>query len=222
MIQSLILICAGGCMRELLWQIEELNMKQQTWQVQGYVDIIPPSDGESGSLKVGDKVYPYLGDDDYLLSLTEETNVAICAGNPELREKIAKKLLKNPCLKFPDLILSDTRICLDVQMGQGCIISMNSRISTNVVLGDFVFLNVGATVCHDGRLGSYTTLSPEVTLAGQVTIGERCNIGLGTKVIQGITIGDNVTTGAGSVIIKDIENEVTAVGVPAKVIRKKS
>ena len=39
MSETLILIGAGGCMRELLWQIEELNKIQDTWNVIGYVDI---------------------------------------------------------------------------------------------------------------------------------------------------------------------------------------
>ena len=41
MVQELILIGSGGCMRELLWQIEELNREEMTWEVLGYVDTQP-------------------------------------------------------------------------------------------------------------------------------------------------------------------------------------
>lgn len=205
-------------MREILWQIQEMNRQSEAWEVTGYVDPFSPSPEAEPGIRVGGRFYPYLGNDDYLLSLRADTNVAICAGDPGLRKKIAGKLLENPYLKFPNIILGDTRICRDVTMGQGCILSMDSRISTNVRLGDFVFLNIGACICHDGKVGSYTTLSPDATLAGQVTLGEGCNIGLGTRVIQGITIGNNVISGAGSVIVRDITGGCTVAGVPAKEI----
>lgn len=203
-------------MRELLWQIEELNEHKEAWEILGYVDPVPPSGEESSGLRAGSRTYPYLGNDDYLLSLQTDTNVAICAGDPKLRKRIAEKLGQNPRLRFPNLILGDTRICQDLQLGQGCILSMDSRISTNVRLGDFVFLNTGAKICHDGRVGDYTTLSPDVTLAGQVTVGAGCSLGMGTRVVQGVTIGANVITGAGSVLIRDVEDNCTVAGVPAR------
>ncbi len=214
--EQLILICAGGCMRELLWQIQELNKQEQVWEILGYVDAVLPSGEEAGGLCVNSRSYPYLGNDEYLLSLETDTNVAICVGDSGLRKKLAEKLGQNPHLKFPNLILGDTRICGDIQMGQGCILSMDSRISTNVKLGNFVFLNTGAKICHDGRVGDYVTLSPDVTLAGQVRVGPGCNLGMGTRVIQGVTMGKNVITGAGSVVIGDVEDNCTVVGVPAR------
>lgn len=218
-IQDLILIGSGGCMRELLWQIEEWNKKKAMWNPIGYVDKHPCQSGTSSDLLVGNTCCPYLGDDDYLLARQQETNVAISVGESWLRKKIAEKLKCNPNIKFPNLIMDDARICPDIRMGQGCIISMGCRISTNVTLGDFVFLNMNSLVCHDGKIGEYTTLSPDVTVAGQVEVGRQCDIGMGTKIIQGITVGDSVIAGAGSVIVKNVDAGCTVVGVPAKRIK---
>lgn len=49
-------------------------------------------------------------------------------------------------------------------------------------------------------------------------IGENCYIGAGAIMIGGITIGDNAIIGA--VVNKDIPSGCTAVGVPAKVVRR--
>lgn len=219
MAQELILIGSGGCMRELLWQIGELNRRETIWEVQGYVDKQPCIIDGTSELRIGDISCPYLGDDEYLLSRQLDTSVIISVGEPWLRKKLAEEYKKNPRLEFPNLILGDTRISPDVRMGEGCIVSMDCRISTNVELGNFVFLNIGSLVCHDGKIGDFTTLGPDVKAAGHVMIGEQCGIGLGSRVIQGITIGDNVIAGAGSVIIKDVLGNCTIGGVPAKRIK---
>lgn len=216
--QDIILIGSGGCMRELLWQIEELNKERPIWNVIGYVDH-RPFQSRALDISVGGVYCPYLGDDEYLLARQKEVNVAVSVGEPRLRKKIAEKLSRNPRLRFPNLIMRDTKLCADIKIGQGCIISMGCQVSTNVTLGDFVFLNLGSLVCHDGILGDYVTLSPDVKAAGQVVIGSRCDLGMGTRIIQGITLGDDVITGAGSVIVKDVDAGCTVAGVPAKRIK---
>ena len=221
--QSLILVGSGGCMREIVWQIQEFNQinrqnsQARTWDITGYTDLTPPQSGAGEH--IGGQFIPYLGNDDYLLNQTTPVNAAICTGSPSLRRKIAEKLQKNTQIQFPNLILGNTNICRDIRIGTGCIISMDARISTNVILGDFVFLNRGSGICHDGRIGDFVTLSPDVRLAGNVTIEDNCDIGLGTKVIQGVTIGQDTITGAGSVVINDIAGNCTVAGVPAKRIR---
>lgn len=211
---DLILIGSGGCMRELVWQLQELNEQKITWNIVGYVDDLPQD--QQHSVFVGTQELPYLGDDHYLLKQKRFTNVAICVGSPVVRKKIALKLSQNPNIRFPNLILSDTKICKDVKIGKGCIISMDVRISTNVTVGDFVFFNTGSKVCHDGWIGDYVTLSPDVKLAGTVTVGANSELGMGTKVIQGIKIAENIVTGAGAVVVKDLEKEGTYVGVPVR------
>lgn len=210
--KHIILVGAGGCMRELVWQIQELNKECPAWKIDGYVDAKVPKE----ECVVGTQLIPFLGTDEYLLTKQESVNAVLCVGSPSLRKKIVDNLKKNPKIQFPNLFLGDTKICEDVKMGEGCIISMDARISTNVQLGDFVFLNTGSMVCHDGRIGDFVTLSPDVKLAGNVKVGSLCEIGMGAKVIQGISIHEKVMVGAGCVVVKDIGEEGTFVGVPAR------
>jgi sugar O-acyltransferase (sialic acid O-acetyltransferase NeuD family) len=215
--REIVLAGSGGCMREIIWQIQEANKEQERFRIVGYVDCEKPED--AGGIVVGRERICYLGDDDFLLQKEKDTDVVICVGAPSLRRKIAQKLKQNPRLHFPELILSHTAICEDVAMGEGCIVSMDARISTNVRLGHFVFLNTGSKICHDGVVGDFVTLSPDATLAGAVTVGVGSEIGLGAKVIQGIRIGENVVVGAGAVVIRDIEGNRTVAGVPASRIK---
>lgn len=91
----------------------------------------------------------------------------------------------------------------------------------------------GVYFCHKGfgivinpnaQIGEGTVIQHRVTI-GEIDgcspiIGRNCYIGAGAIIIGGITIGDNVKIGAGAVVVTDIPANTTAVGVPAKVIKK--
>jgi len=53
-------------------------------------------------------------------------------------------------------------------------------------------------------------------------IGNNVNIGTGAKILGNITIGNNVDIGANAVVIETIPDNALAVGVPAKIILKKT
>ena len=36
--QDIILVGSGGCMREIVWQIQEQNKSAENWNILGYVD----------------------------------------------------------------------------------------------------------------------------------------------------------------------------------------
>ena len=52
-------------------------------------------------------------------------------------------------------------------------------------------------------------------------IGNDVFIGAGARVLGGICVGNNVTIGANAVVIHDIPEHSTAIGIPAKIIKKK-
>ncbi len=52
------------------------------------------------------------------------------------------------------------------------------------------------------------------------TIESNCVIGSGAKVLGNITIGENSKVGANSVVVSDVCADSTAVGVPAKIIKR--
>ena len=52
------------------------------------------------------------------------------------------------------------------------------------------------------------------------TLGNNVMVGSGAKVLGPIKIGNNVRIAAGAVVLTDIPDNCTAVGVPAKVVRR--
>ena len=59
-----------------------------------------------------------------------------------------------------------------------------------------------------------------MNISGGVYIGKNSSIGTGVAILQNLKIGENVTLGSLSNVIRDIPNNCTAVGNPAKVIKK--
>lgn len=96
-------------------------------------------------------------------------------------------------------------------------------------------LGVGVTLMHPGyrkipdfvEIGNGAIILPMVLLGkahphtdARIVIGKNCYISTGVTILAPVTIGDNVTIGAGAVVTKDIPDNVTVAGVPAKIISK--
>ena len=65
-------------------------------------------------------------------------------------------------------------------------------------------------------IGNYVEVCPGVHISGKVTIGEFSFIGTGAVILPGIKIGSRCVVGAGAVVSKDVQDNVTVVGLPAK------
>ena len=82
----------------------------------------------------------------------------------------------------------------------------------------------GVVVHGDATLGPNCLLFQQVTIGaddtGFPTIGGNVDIGAGAKVIGAIRVGDRVLIGANAVVICDVPGGATAVGVPARILRR--
>jgi sugar O-acyltransferase (sialic acid O-acetyltransferase NeuD family) len=108
-----------------------------------------------------------------------------------------------------------------VKIGKGAMLLPSATINIDTVIGNHAILNTSCSVDHDCRIGDYAHIAPGCCLGGGITIGEGAFLGVGTGVIPGIRIGRWSVIGAGAVVTKDLPDNCTAVGVPAKVIKVK-
>lgn len=220
--RKLYIIGAGGFGAEVEWLIHDVNNPEPRFDVI-FVNQLLDNPGY-----VGNRIYcglPVIGNSEFLDSLKGPTNdpsVAIAIGDPQIRCRIVSEMLAQDAY-FPTLIhpsaLYDKRTAR-VQMGQGTIICAGSILTTNIIIGDFVHINLGCTIGHDAHIRSFCTLSPGVHISGKVVIEEGVFLGTGAVVLPGIRIGHNSTIGAGTVVTKDIPAGVTAVGIPAKIVKR--
>ena len=103
----------------------------------------------------------------------------------------------------------------------GSVLFAQTAVNAGAKVGFGGIINTGATVDHDCVLDDGVHLSPGVHLGGTVRVGKYSWLGIGASVIHQLVIGENVIIGAGAAVISNIEDNVTAVGVPARVIKKK-
>lgn len=87
----------------------------------------------------------------------------------------------------------------------------------------------GIIISGDAVFGDDCVLRNGVTVGlrwagerGSPIIGNRVDIGAGAKVLGPIRIGDDVAIGANAVVITDVPSNSIAVGVPARILPRKS
>jgi len=92
----------------------------------------------------------------------------------------------------------------------------------------FIDHGVGVVIGETAVIGDDVLIYQQVTLGGvstdqgkrHPTIGNNVVIGAGSKILGNITIGENSKVGANSVVVKDVPPDSTAIGIPARVIRR--
>jgi len=164
---------------------------------------------------------PVLGDWSWFEGVDRREVAVICAvGSPQICRLMVERAL-NIGLSFASVISPLARISNLARLGEGVAVFPNVIINTGAFVDSYSILNVAVTVSHDTKVGRYCNINPGAHLAGDVTIGEGCYIGMGANVIQGRSVGAWSVVGAGAAVIRDLPGGVTAVGVPAEVIKRR-
>lgn len=163
---------------------------------------------------------PIIGDDSVLPSILSKgvKHAFIAIGDNKVRAKLFA-IAQGIGFELINVISPYAYISPTVNLGRGIAVMPGAVINADAVIRDNVIVNTGATIDHDCVIDENAHIAPGCTLAGNVKIGKGVFLGAGSKVIPNIDIGDWSILGAGSVVIDNICSNMTAVGVPAKIIK---
>ena len=105
------------------------------------------------------------------------------------------------------------------------------EIHPGATIGNRLFIDhgMGIVIGETAEVGDNCTIYHQVTLGGtgkdkgkrHPTLKNNILVGAGSKLLGPIIIGNNVKIGANAVVLNNIEENVTAVGIPATIVKKK-
>ena len=163
-------------------------------------------------------VWQVVGDTNALLArLASYDGAVVAIGNNVIRHR-KLQALKAAGAYLVSLIHPAATVSRYATVGFGSVVMAGVIVNAGASIGSGAILNTGCSVDHDCELGEAVHVSPGARLAGGVHVGDHSWIGIGASVRQGITIGARAVIGAGAAVVKDLSADVTAVGVPAKVV----
>jgi sugar O-acyltransferase (sialic acid O-acetyltransferase NeuD family) len=201
---------AGGLGREVMALLKTLP----EWKAIGYFD-----DGIEKGTRIGS--HEVLGSKEELLRWSDKIGVVLAIGDPLVKKQLSEYLkpahqLSFPALIHPQALIMDTSCVI----GDGSILTAGCILTTQIQIGEHVLINLNATIGHDSVIGNFSSIMPGANVAGAVEIGEAVLIGSGANVLSEVKIGNGSVIGAGAVVNHSVGDHVTAVGIPARAIKR--
>ena len=131
--------------------------------------------------------------------------------------RLAHKLYLKGWVLIPRLLNTFSRFLTGIDIHPGATLGP----------GLFIDHGMGLVIGETAELGSNVTLYQGVTLGGvglnkgkrHPTLGNNVTVGAGAKILGAFEVGDNCKIAANAVLLKPLENDTTAVGVPARPVK---
>ncbi len=135
-----------------------------------------------------------------------------------LAYRVSHRLYKNEHYLSARMISQSARFLTGIEIHPGATIGK----------GLFIDHGSGVVIGETAEIGDNCTLYQGVTLGGtgkdtgkrHPTLGNNVMVGAGAKVLGPFKIGDNSKIAANAVVLKEVPEDSTAVGIPAKVVRR--
>lgn len=175
--KNIVIIGAGDLGKEVVWLIEDINKREPTYLILGFLD----DDKE----KKGQEYYGYniLGGTELLTSLSEKMPlygiIAIQDGN--VRKRIVEA---NPQFdKWESIIHPTAVIAASSSVGEGSILFPQTTVSVDTIIGKFGLCYIHSTICNDCIIGDYvsvmsgTTISEHAVVENERFLAAGCTVG---------------------------------------------
>ena len=101
----------------------------------------------------------------------------------------------------------------------------NLNLGESTDIGAFTYINAkyGVEIQENVQIASHCSIYSWSTIddkKGKVVIKKNARIGSHSLVMPGVSIGENAVIGAFSFVNRDVPDNATALGVPAKVVQE--
>jgi sugar O-acyltransferase (sialic acid O-acetyltransferase NeuD family) len=146
----------------------------------------------------------------------EHDGVIVAIGDNTLRRRLTEHAVRAG-ESLATAIHPSASVARSAAIAAGTMLCAGSIVLPRATLGHGVILNTKASVDHDCVVGDFVHLAPAATLGGNVRVGTDTLVGPGATIVSGVSIGSRSVIGAGAVVLRNVPDDVTAWGVPARI-----
>ncbi|OUL63671.1 acetyltransferase [Flavobacterium sp. AJR] len=146
----------------------------------------------------------------------QENDVFVCALGSVKWKKHYVELILDKGGKFINLIHPSVILNTNAVIGNGLIAFMNSNISNDCVIEDFVTIQGFVGLGHDTKLGKWSHLNAYCFTGGFVVLEEEVCLNTRATILPNVVVRKGATVGAASLVIRNVKENTTVFGVPAK------
>lgn len=208
--KELLIIGARGFGREIYSLAKRAIGYNEDFVIKGFLD------DNAAALDGFINYPPILGSvEDYVIS---ESDVFICALGSVNWKKHYIKIVHSKGGAFINLIDKSIILNENVAIGTGCIICENVILSNDIIINDFVTIHPFTNFGHDVRIGNYVNIGAYCFFGGFSVIEDEVSVYVRATILDRLRIGKNATVGAGSVVIRNVKENTSVFGNPAKKI----
>lgn len=118
--------------------------------------------------------------------------------------------------KFPHI--GGVHIGRNVEIGSN--VSIDRGTLTDTVIGEGTMIDNLVHVAHNVKIGKHCEIICLSAIGGSVEIGDYSTISLNVCIRDGVIVGNNVLVGLGAVVTKNVPNNTTVAGNPAREINE--
>jgi sugar O-acyltransferase (sialic acid O-acetyltransferase NeuD family) len=204
--EKLILIGAGGYAKSVLDSIDYYN-----YEMVGFIDQYRKESEHLG--------YPVIAHEIEEIKEKEKFFYFISIGNNERRRNWYDKLVSMQ-LRMINVVDKTAIVSARAKIGTGCFVGKMAVINSMSSVADDCIINTKALVEHGCVVNKHANLSTNSVINGDVVVGEGSFIGSSSVTLGQHKIGSWSTVGAGAVVTKDVGDNVTVAGVPARILGK--
>ena len=218
MIKKLILYGASNFGDEIVQLFRDVNKNSEKtkWEIVGFLD---DNFDVIGKDRNGVKV---IGNKNWLKNNHQSDYYYVCCiGNAKTKSKIVDHLnsfkVKYASAIHPTVVISEYS-----KVGDGTVITAGNIITTNVLIKNHIIINLSCTIGHKSVIEDYCTINPAVNISGDTILHEGAYIGTNATILEKISIGRYSIIGGGALVNKNIPDNVTAVGIPVRIVKQHS
>jgi sugar O-acyltransferase (sialic acid O-acetyltransferase NeuD family) len=206
--KNLIIIGSRGMGREVYDLAIQCSGYKSDYVVKGFLD---------------DKADALLNFDNYpkIISSVEEyevqeNDVFVCALGDIKWKKHYVELILAKGGKFINLIHPSTNLNTNATIGNGLIVFMYANISNDCIIEDYVTIQGYVGLGHDTKICKWSHLSSFSFTGGFVILEEQVLLNTRATILPHVIVRKGATVGASSLVIKNVKENTTVFGVPAK------